>query len=154
MNMYQRESILQYWHSKLNKKLFNNELEVAKIIVRNDEEAVKNAEEGIEARYIDWYGRDYIVFYPYTWMAEEPETDNETIEVPVSVYDVTVLLHEMVHQYCNQNGIDDIDLNGKHNENFREAAEKHGLTQYGYQLQAGLEDEIDAELTWFREWGY
>lgn len=137
--MYQVESDLQYWHSKLNKKLFNNELEVAKIVVRESKIA---EEEGTEAEFIEWYGKPYIAFYSLL------------TEDTISVYEITILLHEMVHQYCRQTGIVDIDENGKHNSKFKEVAEKHGLDQYGYHLQSDLEEEIEVELTWFCEWGY
>lgn len=38
-----------------------------------------------------------------------------------------VMLHEMVHQFCDENDIDDQD----HNKNFIQAAEKHGLCGNG-----------------------
>lgn len=139
--MYQLESNLQYWHSKLNKELFNNELEVAKIVIKDSEIA---KEEGIEAEFIEWYSRPYIAFY--SWSIED--------DASVSIHEITVLLHEMIHQYCRQEGIVDMDSNGEHNSTFSAVAEKHGLNRYGYQLQSQLEDEIDAELDWFRNWEY
>ena len=38
-----------------------------------------------------------------------------------------ILLHEMVHQFCDENGIDDSD----HNENYQQAAEDHWLYRIG-----------------------
>lgn len=38
------------------------------------------------------------------------------------------LLHEMVHQWCHQNGIVDHESDGTHNTAFRDAARAHGLT--------------------------
>lgn len=37
------------------------------------------------------------------------------------------LLHEMCHQFCKQNGIEDTGEDGTHNEKFRDAARAHGL---------------------------
>ena len=42
------------------------------------------------------------------------------------LYVITIwLLHEMIHQFCHENNIDD-GLN-KHNENFVRVAKEHGL---------------------------
>lgn len=38
-----------------------------------------------------------------------------------------VMLHEMVHQWCHENGIQDTEADGTHNERFRDAARAHGL---------------------------
>ena len=40
-----------------------------------------------------------------------------------------VLLHEMVHQYCYENGIIDMS-NRKHTEQFSAVAEQHGLMTF------------------------
>ena len=37
------------------------------------------------------------------------------------------LLHEMIHEFCHENGIKDTDADGTHNEAFRDTARAHGL---------------------------
>lgn len=44
---------------------------------------------------------------------------------------VDTMIHEMVHLYCNVNGIQDVSRGGKyHNKRFKAEAEKRGLTTY------------------------
>lgn len=62
---------------------------------------------------------------------ETTEAQNEKI--------VDTLLHEMIHQYCNENGIKDFDrANGLHLEAFADAAEAHGLMCLSRETEHGI----------------
>ena len=53
---------------------------------------------------------------------------------------IRVLLHEMIHQYCDQNGIEDTD----HGEAWQQAAAAHGLHSV-YQNGNQVEEWLDPE---------
>ena len=64
----------------------------------------------------------------------------------------TTLLHEMVHLYCNENGIKDTSRgNTYHNKRFKEIAESHGLkVSYSQRIgwsESKLTDEAQAFIT-------
>ncbi len=110
---------LESLFSKLNDKFFEGKLETPVITIAPD-----------TCRAYGWFT---------TWRAWK-ETDNEDSEgyyeinvtcdylnrTPVEI--ASTLLHEMVHLYCQMNGIKDTSRAGNyHNKNFKTAAEEHGL---------------------------
>lgn len=127
---------MQYWHAKLNYMFFDGQLEPAII---QQKEKIED-DDGIEARFIDCTDPFIIVFY------NDPEDREEGLEL----YTITVLLHEMIHQYCKENEIEDTDEYGVHLEEFREEAARHGLTQNGYRLTDEAKEKIEKELEDYR----
>lgn len=118
---------LMYFHSELNKVFFDGKLETAIVchvpdVQGNDEGIEATTEETLEP-FIIWFRRDV--------SEDEP------------VYVLTVLLHEMVHQYCTENGIEDMD-GWEHSDEFRYEAEEHGLQTSGYELTEEAEGKVDS----------
>lgn len=111
---------LQFWHAELNKLFFNGELEPA--IIQCWKIPPEDNENQIEAQLVNITNPFIIQFYF--------DIENENF-----LYTITVLLHEMVHQYCAEQGIEDMSIiTDKHTRAFKKAAEKHGLIQGGYAL--------------------
>lgn len=133
------EAALQYWHSRFNYMFFQNELEPAIIIIcQHCQEDNDSLGDITEARFIGELEPYVIVFYDDT----TAYTEESTI-----LYWLTVLLHEMIHQYCAQNGIIDIDeLTGAHTDEFRDEAENHGLTARGYALSEYAANAIKKQM--------
>jgi len=121
---------LQFWHAELNKLFFNGELEPA--IIQCWEIPQEENEELIEAQLVPITDPFIIQFYF--------DIENEDF-----LYTITVLLHEMVHQYCAEQGIEDINsITDKHTRAFKKAAEEHGLMQGGYFLKEGAKSLIES----------
>ncbi len=110
---------LESLFSKLNDKFFEGKLETPVITIAPD-----------TCRAYGWF----------TTFRAWKETDNKESEgyyeinvtcdylnrTPVEI--ATTLLHEMVHLYCEMNGIKDTSRSGNyHNKNYKKAAEDHGL---------------------------
>lgn len=117
------EGVLQYFHAALNKEIFNNELSPAIIRI---ESCLENEEETTACTYPD-YSPCLITFFL--------ENKNETFGYMVNpVFVITVLLHEMIHQYCHEKGIKDTEEDGTHLPIFEDIACKFGLEMRGYKL--------------------
>ena len=127
--MILNEAALQYWHNKFNQMFFNNELEPAIIKIFPHDEF---NDYGIEANFIS-VTDPFLIQFHY----DVSESDN--------IYTLTVLLHEMVHQHCLENNIEDMDEEDKHTKDFIFEGENHGLSQ-GYFLQTQAEERIKEEL--------
>lgn len=123
-------STMQYWHSKFNHMFFENALEPAIIKIYP---GVEEDKEGTQALFMGNLEPFVIAFYYDISNAE------------LTTYTLTVLLHEMVHQYCAENEIEDID-GFEHSDDFREEAENHGLTMDGYALAAWAQDAINKQI--------
>lgn len=127
---------LNAWYDIFNKELFNNELE--------DSCVVTICPRGRKNAY-GWFDPNLV------WQCG----DNEFTEIVIcaetlsrSVFDILeTLLHEMVHLYNYQNGINDCSKQGKHNDKFKQAAENFGLIccepdeKLGY-YQTKLNDDV------------
>ena len=120
------ESALQYFHAYFNYKYFDNKLEPCVIKAKQDEDFCYD--EGIEARTFTETVPFMIRFY-----------NDVTNEDPV--YLLQILLHEMIHQYCRENEIDDCDIDGVHLPAFKDIAAKHGL-QSGYMITNAKKKEF------------
>lgn len=127
---------LQYWHARLNYMFFDGQLEPA---IMQRKEKVEDYD-GTEARFIDCTDPFIIEFY----------YDLEECGEELELYTLTVLLHEMVHQYCREKEIEDVDEDGVHLEDFREEAARHGLTQDGYRLTDESKEKIERGLEVYR----
>lgn len=116
MELHQKKAFLQRLHRRLNRDLFNGELKRIKITT-----------------YV--YTHDNcLAFHRKEYCGEPPEIVFNMPEFEKLMRDcatqheqgfciVGVLLHEMIHQYCDERGINDRG----HNDNFQKAAEEHGL---------------------------
>lgn len=123
---------LQFFHAELNHMFFDGKLEPALVINPYDEEYYLSYEDDTEADFVGTTDPFIIRFY-------------FDVENHSDLYTVTVLLHEMIHQYCAENGIEDINL-GEHTERFRDISILHGLDQGGYKLTADAEAKIETKL--------
>lgn len=122
---------LQYWHSRFNYMFFENALEPAIIRVYTDENI--EYDEDTQADFIGALDPFAIRFF--FDVSDSP------------MFTLTVLLHEMVHQYCRENGIEDIDGEDySHSDDFREAAEEHGLIMNGYKLAEWAQKAIEEQI--------
>lgn len=115
---------LKRLHKRINKRLFNGELGKVFIDIENIN---KYYEDGYEAaacfrktsdKYPELFPKAILISHEYERDIESLPTQKEQI---LQLFGL--LLHEMIHQYCYENGIDD----GNHNEAWQKAAEEHGL---------------------------
>ena len=114
-----RQNNLQKMHKRLNKSFFNNELN--RIVI--DFESLD--EEGTEKCFGIFLGKHPFSGFEtilFSYELEDYITELKTQREQILVLG-TVMLHEMIHQYCYENGIDDTDHGGR----WSEVAEKHGL---------------------------
>ena len=117
-----------YLHAALNYRLFNGELEPA-IIKTFDFDDNQN-DDMIEAK-TETELDPFLIFVSEQILKGDP------------LYFATVLLHEMIHQYNRQIGVDDTEpYTGKHTADFVKAATDHGLMQSGYKLTPETEQLI------------
>ena len=124
---------LYYFHEWLNVKYFDGKLEAA--IIRDSQPCEW---EDLTAR-IETETEPFIIWFNSEELKEE---GNE-------LYLITVLLHEMVHQYNRELGLLDVDEDGEHLEQFKETAVDHGLIQDGYALDPAVKNSIiDALKKW------
>ena len=81
------------------------------------------------------------------WQRKDDSTYELNIAAEVLHYPIEetldTMLHEMVHLYCREHGIQEVSRGGKyHNKRFKEEAERRGLTcvpfgQYGWNTTPG-----------------
>lgn len=120
---------LTYYHAALNYHFFGGELEPAIF-------DITKKGDGITAAFVD-------VTDPFLI-----EFDEDFInECNDDLFILTILLHEMTHEYCYMFDICDIDENGDHSEEFVAAAEEHGLTFNGYKLTDEANTKIERIIT-------
>lgn len=117
LNHIERISFFTRLYKRLNKRLFNNELQPVLIDIRN----INKDNTSCYGMYCkgDTLQEERILFsYELEDALEKCNTQRE------QAYIITlVLLHEMIHQYCAAKGIDDKN----HSLQWQQAAEKHGL---------------------------
>lgn len=119
---------LYYFHAFLNHKFFNGKLEavIIKTFDDSDDEMLAKIETELDP---------FIIFIGNFSIEGDP------------VFLITVLLHEMIHQYNRQRGIEDVDCDtGKHNASFKRAARNHGLEMGGYRLTDEAMELISKQL--------
>ena len=121
----ERTDFFSRLHNFLNRKLFNSELKDIFIDVQNlnkDEcdYNEENEEIALGVFSIESITQREVIAFSHEFMDSIGRLENESEQLEeVSV----VLLHEMIHQYCYENGIDD----SGHNDNFQGIAFQHGL---------------------------
>lgn len=114
----QQMRFLQRLHATINQEFFKGELQPIKIDVRN---LNKTPDSDIWAMYCraNDLEPDRILFaIEFEEYIERQRTQREQA---ASLFQI--MLHEMIHQYCAETGIDDTD----HNEQWQQAAAAHGL---------------------------
>ncbi len=108
------QEILEYGFEILNKEYFNGELPPIVISIMSSPRTNGHFTVNKEWRVEDER------FNEINISAEHMDRPIENI--------MGTLMHEMVHYYCQLNGIADISQNGRyHNRKFKEEAEKRGL---------------------------
>jgi len=130
------QATLQYWFAEFNRLIFNNQLENSVILVKDYGDFDET-----EAEFIQCTDPFVIKFHNGKSMIEEDE--------PGKVYYLSILLHEMIHQYCYETGIVDIDEIGEHSEEFKNAAYEHEMIQDGYKLSEKIETTIKNRMKAF-----
>lgn len=124
---------LYYFHAFLNYKLFKGELEPVAIRFFDD----NNSQDGTIATILTETD-PFIICMDKSLLEGDP------------VFTITILLHEMIHQYNRQREEEDIDeYTGEHNEIFKQAAEKKGMITGGYGLTAETKNLIEEQLKLF-----
>lgn len=135
MNATEQKTFLQRLHRRLNRELFNCELRNIKI----SSHIILSSE--CLARYIhgnEKIGEEERMEFASNWI--DPIMKGTPTQKEQMVFITTVLLHEMVHQYCALKGIDD----SNHNENFKKAAKEHGIIIYIRKGGVLMERALDA----------
>ncbi len=124
LDYQQRIKFLQRLHKCLNKELFNNVLLPLVIDVRN----LNHAESHITAMYCtaDEYQPERILFDDSFFIFDEDGLRSLKTQGQQAEIIVKTMLHEMIHQYCEETGIPqnkEID----HSKEWQQAAKEHGL---------------------------
>ena len=135
LRRFKRESLLKYLkivYSAINDEVFQNSMPSIPIRV---EDISPKGDYGMDACFV---------------VLKRHRTDNISIcfNINASFYCsfgewaidvINIILHEMIHEYCYLNGIQDCDCNTQyHYAAFRDVAQKHGLVcriedeEYGY----------------------
>lgn len=125
-NIVAAQAFFQRVHKKLNQALFDGQLKDVFIDVQNintiDHEGELYA---CYCRYpspiltpLGMKNRAILFGHEFVKDVSRLQTEEEQFK-----FFLQVLLHEMIHQYCDENGIEE----GDHNENWREAAWTHEL---------------------------
>lgn len=114
MKISQITDFLESAYSILNNHFFNGELQPVVITIQSSPKTF-----GHYTKYDAWQEQET----GYREINISAETLNRPIENTIST-----LIHEMVHHYCDQNGIKDCSRGGTyHNRKFKEQAEQRGL---------------------------
>lgn len=116
----QRYRFLQRLHKKLNKEVFNGDLEEIIVDVRD---ITKNRDIKLFACYSrdpQQYYQRYGIFFSFEFVDRIKLLKTQKEQ---ALYIVQTLLHEMIHQYCHENGIDDTD----HSDEWQRVAAEHQL---------------------------
>lgn len=128
MSYNEEQAMLNRFHNRLNECFFSGELKKVRLDFRNiNKSDFRNDALGVFYRPFE--GENFL--------------DTPLIAIDRDLFDnicngrdnekwitciVSTLLHEMVHQYCYENEIVDVDKdNGKHTEQFANVASEHGL---------------------------
>lgn len=129
MTFHQKIGVMQKLHKDLNKGLFESKLSHVQLSIENlrsnDTAAMfLNPEENLNNFKIEngQLVRNETSRIIFNYDFEEYMTKFRTIREQ-KYFLMMVLLHEMIHQYCYENNIDDTS----HNENFQKEAEAHYL---------------------------
>ncbi len=132
---------LKRLHRYINECFFENSLNEAQM-------DIENLPEGVLAMfYIRHVPRDEeTISLSYEFMEELSSFKTQKEQ---TLHLGGVILHEMIHQYCYENGIDDKDHAGQ----WSEVAEKHGLISRYEDGEPGKENVpaiTTLILSWFR----
>ncbi|AOG60513.1 hypothetical protein SHELI_v1c05620 [Spiroplasma helicoides] len=102
-------------HHQINKKLFNKELKKIKINISDNKRLKTKLKLGHFEANSGWEDNDMQIII---W----------TLALDGDPYNIiSVLIHEMVHQWNFQHNIKDVENNGRHNKKFRDKALSIGL---------------------------
>lgn len=120
LDFKQKISFFQRLHKKLNKELFAGTLSALLIDVRNLNKT-DDKSKWYFAKYCpaDLHGPERILFT----LDFEDTLEQFQYQYQQANFITQIMLHEMVHQYCAQNSIDD----SGHSEKWQQAAKDHGL---------------------------
>ena len=121
MDVNKATRFLQFFHGEINRLFFNGELEAAIISIYyfDDWNIVATTFTTTDP---------FIIAFNKSYIEESEETEDE------QTYYLTVLTHEMIHQWNAQEGIEDTYSDGTHTEDFLQACNGI-LTQDGYELE-------------------
>lgn len=129
---------LNICHKVINERIFNNELKETMITFFTDGKDRKTLGHYTTQKVWNDNHREMVI-KGLAWNG-----DSDRI--------LETITHEMVHQYCLEHDIHDVETNGRHNKKFKEMAEKFGLIvlkptnkNYGYNT-GGLKPEVLEKL--------
>ena len=127
----QKIRFLQRLHNRLNNICFNGELKPVVIDIEN----LNKDETNISAIYgARWkYNNDIMneemqkcIIFSLELIDDVSMQDKQSEQFYLLA---SVLHHEMIHQYCDENGIEDRESpDNDHNQSWAKAAEEHGLS--------------------------
>jgi len=138
VTIYSAIDELQRNFKLLNETYFNNELERPVITIQTD--TTSGAYGWISVNKV-WSSKDDAWFREINLCAEHMNRPAELV--------ITTLLHEMVHLYNIQRGVQDTSRSGTyHNQKFKEIAERSGLIvekndKYGFCITKPTQELID-----------
>ena len=114
----------QFWHAELNRMLFDGRLEPCVM-------CVSSCTGDLRAEFVPSTNPYLMSIYD-----EPEEADADAL---------TVLLHEMCHEYIDQNDL----VNDEHGPMFQSVARDHGMGGIGYSLADETRDRLEKRLSSF-----
>lgn len=129
-------------HELLNRELFDGKLSIPFIDFRNISKG-----DSLYGVFINDASAHY-----ETFLVQEPcaillshellnEVDSSESLEEQNAWIVSTLLHEMIHQFCHENNIVDVE-DGLHNNNFENVAVEHGLMCFSTEKENGVDYNI------------
>ena len=135
---------LYYFHAWFNKRCFGGDLEPAIIKTFSGDETFPDDPYSIEAQTTT-YSDPIIIYFNSDLFFTDIGSDPDEVKNEELCF-LTVLLHEMCHQYNAECGVCDVDFDGTHLDAFLEVSEGCGMVKSGYALGQELEKLVLEEM--------
>ena len=120
---------LYYYHETINRLYFNGSLEAVIIKTKTDnyDDPITASTETTSDPFIIWIDKDIL---------------RTSTSISDKLFVLTVLFHEMIHQYNAENCVEDTDDSGEHLQEFVDSSYEHGMLQNGYALSDKVRDTL------------
>lgn len=116
LDFHDKIKLLQRIHRKINKELFGSSLQNIYLDIENLNKY--DGQELIDGAFLTFPHKKISLSHEFVERIEKLKTQKEQV-----IHLFALILHESVHQYCYENGIDDKNHGGQ----WTEEAARHGL---------------------------
>lgn len=119
MNYERQMRFLRRLHATINREFFDGALQPITLDICNINKG-SDPDDAWAMYGREWPGSPYKILFAHEFMGYLKRQSAQWAQAEILFQ---VMLHEMVHQYCKENDIEDTD----HNEQWQKAAADHGL---------------------------